>query len=114
MTTPAIESAYCIIKDAHFDAGLIQLTDDLNGEQLSNGLRRLRDIINVCQAMHGLRLWTWLDTTVPLVAGQATYTFSPTGDVVMSRPLKVVQAFYLYTASNTRRPLTVLSMNDYY
>lgn len=113
MTTPAINSAYSIISDAYEDAGLTQDTQDLNSAQLAKGIKRLRDIINVSQTK-GLKMFSWLDTAVPLVAGQATYTFKPSGDVDMTKPLRALQAFYLYTATNVRRPITVLSANDYY
>lgn len=113
MTTPAINSAYSIISDAYEDAGLSQNTQDLKGSQLAKGLKRLRDIINFCQTK-GLKVFSWLDKAVPLIAGQATYTFLPGGSVDMTKPLRVLQGFYLYTATNVRRPFSVLSANDYY
>lgn len=113
MTTPAIESAYAIINDAYVDAGLKQRVDTLNGEQLAEGLRRLRDIINYCQTK-GLKVFTWADTTLTLTAGQADYTFMPSGSVNMTKPLRPVAAFYLYDDTNVRRPLTQLSMQEYY
>lgn len=113
MTTPAINSAYAIISDAYEDAGLTQATQDLNGAQLAKGMKRLRDIINICQPK-GLKMFSWLDQSVTLVAGQAAYTFFPGGSADMTKPLRVLQAFYLYTATNVRRPITVMSANDYY
>ena len=113
MATPAIDSAYSIVNDAYEDAGLIQDTQDLTGAQLAKGMKRLRDIINICQTK-GLKMFSWVDTTVPLTAAQAAYTFYASGSVAMTKPLRALQAFYLYTATNVRRPLTVLSANDYY
>lgn len=113
MTTPASNTPSAILQDAFLDACLIQRGQVLNGEQTADGLRRLIDIINFEQTQ-GLKLWANIDTTVPLTAGTAVYTFSPGGSVDMTKPLRVLEAYYLYTATNTRRPLTVLSLRDYW
>jgi hypothetical protein len=75
-------------------------------------MRRLCDLINAWQTQ-GLKLWVNVDTEIPLVAGQATYTLGPSGSVDMTKPLRVLQGYYLYTATNTRRQFTPLSWNDY-
>lgn len=113
MTTPASNTPFAVINDAYFDAALKQLSDDLNGEQLANGMRRLCDVINFSQTT-GLKMFAWQDVPVPLTAGTAVYTFLPGGSVDMTKPLRVLEAFYLYTATNVRRPLSVLAMRDYY
>lgn len=113
MTTPNINSVYSVINDAYEDAGLKQDSDDLTSEQLAKGLKRLRDILNFFQTK-GLKVFLWVDTTVTLVAGQAVYTFKPSGTVDMTKPLRVLQAWYLYSSNNARRPITVMSANDYY
>jgi len=112
MTTPAINTAYGVIYDAYRDAQLLQLGDDLGGELIAEGLRRLRDLINYLQTQ-GLKLWLLSDTAVPLTAGQATYTFKPAGDVDLVKPLRVIQGYYLYSATNVRRPIYVLAWDDY-
>jgi len=112
MTTPDINTPYAIITDAMMDAGKLQEGDDPSPEQLASNMRRLRDIINTCQTQ-GLKLFLNQDITVPLVAGQATYTFGPSGDVVMTKPLRVIQGYYLFTTGSIRRPLTPLAWNDY-
>ena len=113
MTTPAINTPYGVITDAYQDAGLIQDEQEPTPEQLAKGMRRLRDLINMWQTQ-GLKLWVNEDITVPLVAGTAAYTFAPAGTVVMTKPLRVLEAYYLFTATNTRRPLSVLSLDDYW
>ena len=113
MTTPADNTPNAILQDAYVDAGLIQDTDELSGEQLAKGLRRLRDVINFLQT-RGLKLWTWQDVEVTLTSGTATYTFFPQGSVDMTKPLRVLQGFYLYTDTNVRRAFSPLSMNEYY
>lgn len=113
MTTPAINTPYGIIRDAYQDAALIaDEGQDLTPEQLAKGLRRLRDLILSLQT-RGIKLWLNVDTAVPLTAGQAVYTFLPGGNVDMTRPLRAIQGYYLYTSTNVRRQLSVLSWSDY-
>ena len=111
MTAPADNTPISIINDALVDSGLQQLGDTASSEQIVDGMRRLTDLINLEQTQ-GLKLWLNVDTSVPLVDGQGTYTFSPSGDVVMAKPLRVVEAYYL-DSNSIRRPLTVLSWDDY-
>ena len=112
MTTPSDNSAYGIITDAARDAQKIQLNQNLNAELLAEGMRRLRDLILYFQTK-GLKLWLQEDTAVPLTAGTATYTFAPAGSVVMTRPFRALQGYYLYTATNTRRPIYPMSWQEY-
>ena len=112
MTTPASNTPYPIITDAMQDAGLLQDGDDPTPEQLVKYMRRLRDVINEAQ-ISGLKLWLLSDQAVTLVAGQATYSFKPSGDVNMTKPLRALQGYYLYTATNVRRPIWPLSWQEY-
>ena len=112
MTAPADNTPNGVIADAYQDAGLIQDGDQPGGEQLAKGMRRLRDLINTWQTT-GLKLWVNVDTEVPLVALQATYTFKPSGDVNMTKPLRVLEGYYLYATTNIRRPLLPLSWEEW-
>ena len=111
MTAPNPNTPLAIISDAYFDAGLIQEGQTPNSEQIVSGMRKLTDIINLMQTQ-GLKLWLLEDTAVPLVAGQGTYTFSPTGNVTMPKPPRAIDAYY-EDANHIRRPLVPLSWNDY-
>lgn len=111
MTTPADNTPISIIQDAYFDAGLLQEGESLNGEQIVNGLRKLTDLTNLWQTQ-GLKLWLNVDKTIPLVAGQGTYLLGPSGDVVMTKPLRVIDAWYV-TSTGIRRPLTPLAWSEY-
>lgn len=113
MTTPAINTPYGVICDAYLDAGLTQLGQEVGSEQLANGMRRLRDLVNYF-GTQGLKLWVNEDITVPVVDGQAAYTFMPGGSVDMTKPLRVMEGYYLYTATGVRRPLSVMSLRDYW
>ena len=112
MTLPATNVPYAIITDAMQDAGLLQLTQQPTGEQLASGMRRLRDLINLWQTQ-GLKLWLLSDTAVPLTAGIPTYSFQPGGNVNMTRPLRVLQGYYLTTSTGARRPISSLSWEEY-
>jgi hypothetical protein len=111
MTAPNDNTPVAIIGDAYFDAGLLQQGQSPDGEQLVSGMRRLTDLINVEQTQ-GVKLWLNVDTTVPLVASQGTYTFSPTGNVVMPKPPRAIYAYYM-DSSSIRRPLIPMSWNEY-
>ena len=97
---------------AYKDAGLIQDGDEPSGEQYADGLMRLNDIANLWQTQ-GLKLWLNQDLGVPLVAGQGNYTIGPGGSVDMAKPLRVIEAYYLDN-TGIRRPLVVLSWDDYF
>lgn len=112
MTAPSDNRPYSIIADAYLDAGLIQANQAPNAEQLAKGMRRLRDLINFWMTK-GIKLWLNSEVEVPLVAGQAEYSFGPSGDVDMTRPLRTIEAYYLYAANNTHRPLTQMAWKDY-
>ena len=111
MTAPADNTPAAIIADAYFDAGLTMEGQSPNSEQIVSGMRRLTDIINLEQTQ-GLKLWLNVDTSVTLVSGQRTYTFSPIGDVIMPKPPRAIDAYYM-DVNGIRRPLVPLSWNDY-
>lgn len=112
MTTPAyFPTGDRIIRMAMVDAGLLQQGDDPNGEQIADGIQRLNDMINLWQTQ-GLKLWLYDDQEITLVEDQGTYTLYPGGDVDMTKPLRGLQAYYR-DDNGIRRPLTVLSWDDY-
>lgn len=100
-----------IISDAMQDAGFLQDGDIPNSEQFTKYTRRFWDMVNLWQTQ-GLKLWANVDTAIPLVAGQATYSLGPAGDVDMTRPLRGLMGYYLDSNSN-RVPLISISWNEY-
>lgn len=110
-TALALNSSERIIRLAMKDAGLLQDLSDPTPDQFSEYMGRLNDILNYLQTQ-GLKLWLQVDTPIPLTASKATYNLGPTGDVVMTKPLRVLQAYYL-DSGGIRRPLIVLSRDDY-
>jgi hypothetical protein len=113
MSLAVSNTIYGIINDAMHDAGLLGLGDEPNSEQLAVTMRRLCDVINLYQTQ-GLKLFLLEDKEIPLVAGQATYTISPTGDVVMTKPSRILEAYILLTNGKVRRPIVPLSWDDYF
>ena len=101
-----------IIRMAMKDAGLLQEGDDPNSEQFADGLNRLNDIINFEQTQ-GLKLWLQYDLTVPLVAGQGTYSIGPGSDVDMTKPTRVLSNAYYLDSNSIRRPLIHISRDEY-
>lgn len=111
MTTPNLNTPFGIITDAYRDAGLIAQGQMLGSQQLVDGMRDLTDMVLLWQTQ-GLKLWLNVDTPVTLVAGQATYTFTPGGNVSMTKPFRVLQGYWL-SPQNIRTPLNVLSWEEY-
>lgn len=112
MTAPAnFSTPQRIIRDAMGDAGLLMDGADPNSEQFANYGNRLKDVINTWQTQ-GLKLWTQVDQAVTLIAGQAAYTFKPSGDVNMVKPLRALQGYYLSSASG-KTPIYPISRDEY-
>lgn len=104
-------TAKYVIEKAYTDAGKVQRGGVPTPAQYIDGLERLNDIINIEQT-RGLKLWLETEQSVTLVTGQQEYTLSPTGDVAITRPLRVKQGVYV-NSSGSRRPLTQISRDDW-
>lgn len=114
MTAPAnFGTPSRIIRMAMENAGLLSEGDEPSSGQLAKYMQRLNDLINLWQTQ-GLKLFLWQDLPIPLVSGQGTYTIGESGlsDVVMAKPLRVMQAYFDDTDSN-RTHLTALSWDAY-
>lgn len=90
MPVAVSNTVYGIIKDAMYDAGFLQEGEDPNSEQLSVYMRRLCDIINLWQ-VDGIKLFLLEEITIPLVAGQNTYTLDNPAGVFPQKNLRVEQ-----------------------
>jgi hypothetical protein len=88
MPVAVSNTVYGIIKDAMYDAGFLQEGEDPNSEQLSVYMRRLCDIINLWQT-DGIKLFLLEEITIPLVAGQNTYTLNNPVGVFPQKNLRV-------------------------
>ena len=111
MTTPSNNTPISIIQDAYLDSGLIGVGQQVNSEQIVMGMRRLTDMINLWQTQ-GLKLWLNVDTPITLVAGTGTYKLGPGQAVDMTKPMRVIDAWYA-DSNGIRRPLIPLAWADY-
>lgn len=111
MTAPALTTPQRIISDAMEDAGLLQEGDTPNSEQFAKYMRRLLDVINTLQTQ-GLKLWTQTDQSVTLVAGTRDYTMKLGGSVNITRPMRVLQGYYL-DSDSVLRPIYPLSWDEW-
>lgn len=113
MVAPARNTPEYIITEAMVDACIIQEGTVPNSEQLTRNANRLNDLFAFYQTQ-GLKLWLDLDIEIPLVVGQELYTIGPAGNVVMAKPLRVKQGYYIEQSSTSRRPLDPpLSRQEY-
>lgn len=113
MASSVSNNAYGIIADAMSDAGLLQEGSRPNSDQLATNMRRLNDIVNLWQTQ-GLKLFLQEDVVVPLTVGQTKYVLGPTGPaVVMPRPPRILQGFILTANTNVRRPLVLISRDEW-
>lgn len=106
-----IQNGAYLVTKAYEDAGLMTLGGTPNAAQMTRGLDRVNDLINLW-ATQGLKLWLQEDISVPLTAGKTTYSMGPGGDVNMTKPLSVFQGYYL-TSTQSRQPLTILSRDEW-
>lgn len=108
---PLQYTALRTIIQGYRDCGLIQDSALPNSDQLAVGLQLLTDMVNLW-VTQGLKLWLTSDVTVPLTSGKSLYVLGPAGDVVMPRPLQIVEGYYM-DANGVRRPLIPLSWDDW-
>lgn len=112
MTTPVnFNSPERVVIYAMRNAGKLAKGASPSSEDMAENLNRLSDMINFEQTQ-GIKLWLQSDLSIPLVLSQALYTISPTGNVVMTKPTRVVDAYYQDSSSN-RRPLIPMARADY-
>lgn len=116
--TSVSNTAYGIINDAMVDEGYLQEGQRADSEQIANYMRRLNDIINLWQS-YGLKLFLQKEVTFNMIANQADYHFAPVTGlyplyyIPMEKPSRVLQGYVTVATSNVRRPLTVLSVDEW-
>lgn len=112
MTAPAsFNTAARLIKYAMRDAGLLAKGQDPSSLDFAENLNRLNDLVNMWQ-IGGLKLFLLDDISVTPVVGTQTYTFGPGGEVDMTKPLRIIDAYY-QNSSGVLRPLTPVAYRDW-
>ena len=108
MTT---NTSQAIIEKAYADAMKLPRGGVLTSAQLTDGLDRLQDIVNL-EATMGLKLFLESEVSVTLTAGKQLYSFLPGGDVSIPRPLRVKDAVYVASGGQSR-PLIPMGRTDW-
>lgn len=104
-------TAQALVTSGYRDAQKLARGAALPSDLLADGMDRLNDLVNLWQTQ-GLKLFLESETTVPLVAGKQMYSFSPTGDIVMEKPLRAKDAAYWDQFGNSR-PLIPISRQEW-
>lgn len=108
-----ISASYVIVQALKLINQLDPKDDYPTAAQASDGVISLNLLL---RHMEGQGLQTWLRSqqSIPLVAAKANYTLGPTGDVVIARPIKILEAFSRIIASTTDVILTRTTEKTYY
>jgi hypothetical protein len=111
----AFNTPHRIIRQALLEAKLVGRSQTPSSELFADAMNRLNDMVNFWQTQ-GIKLWLQTDLTISapiLQADQSLYTLGPSGDIDMTKPLRAIQGYYLESTGETRRPLQVLSQEEY-
>lgn len=95
-----------VITYAMRNAGKLGQDAEPTPSQFAEYLNRFNDLLNFEQTQ-GLKLWLDQDIAIAapiLVAGTSKYSMGPAGNVVMVKPLRILQGYYVDTLNN-RRPI---------
>jgi hypothetical protein len=111
MTIPVYNSVDRIIRFAMEDAGLLEDGADPSADQSGRYMQRLNDLVNFWQTQ-GIKLFLIQDISVPITQGTNLYTFGPAGTQVMTKPLRVEDA-YFSDQNGIRRPLLPMARYDW-
>lgn len=104
-----------IINSALRLQGWLDFTATADATKVTQMAEALNIMIKAWSAKE-LKLWCVEELTLPLVAGQRSYTIAPVGaNLTANRPLRIVEAFLRYTASTPDNdvPLQALSRQEY-
>jgi hypothetical protein len=124
MTTsaPVPSTCYQIICDAMVDAGKLGQGREPNSEQLAENMRRLNKYVNYLQTQ-GAILWVQEDLSLQAPTLQANVSLYPigVGGVTLvpalspvAKPRRIIEAYFIdSTASNNRRPINIVSRNEW-
>jgi hypothetical protein len=110
-------TAYRVICNAMQNAGYLAQGQDPNSDQVAKYMNRLNDFINF-QQTQGLKLWLQEDFAITLTAGVGgpgnPYSLGPSGNIAMTKPLRVPDTGNYYLDVNQiSRPINLLAKTDY-
>lgn len=99
------------------DAGYLGTLDDPSSDDLAEYIPRLNELVNMEQTQ-GLKLWLQEDVSFTPVESQQSYALGPSGDVVMPRPTRIIEGYFMLPTTDTGGieiiyPLIQLSRNEW-
>ena len=103
-----------LVQTAYENAKIVGLGQEPNSEQYVKGFNRLADLVATMQT-EGMKIFTLNEYVLQaptLALGVGTYSFGPTGTVVMTKPYRVEQAWF-EDANGAKRPLIPLSWQEW-
>lgn len=111
------QTAYHVVCEAMHDACYLDLAEDPGSDELALYLPRLNELINTEQTQ-GLKLWLQEDVSFTPVQSQQTYAIGPAGDIVMPRPTRIIEAYFMLPVAQVGGqqviyPLIPLSRNEW-
>lgn len=86
--------------------------ESIPAEDINDASEALNLMLKAWQ-VDGLQLWKREEQSITLTASKRVYTLGPTGDIVMQRPLRLLEVVRR-DSSNIDVPLNRLSKNEYY
>lgn len=111
LTPQYVNSPYRVIDNAYHESGLLEDGQEPDSEQISKGMIRLNDLMSLWQTQ-GLKLWLQSDLPITLVQGLSPYTLGTTGNIVMTRPTRIIEAYYA-DSNQVNRPIFVYARSDW-
>jgi hypothetical protein len=107
--TSAVASS--IIQKAYQNAGKIPRGGTPTSAQQTDALSTLYDVI-AFEVTKGLKLWLQSESAVTLTSGQGTYSFYPSGNITITKPLRILDVVYV-DSSGATRPLVIISRDEW-
>jgi hypothetical protein len=103
-----------IISSALRKLGVLELGATPDSDTISNSSQVLNLMIKQWMT-DGIKLWTVVEYTLPLVASKNSYTIGPSGDLVADKPLRLIQAFLrnIQVSPNVDTPMQIFSKEQY-
>lgn len=101
-----------LIRSAFEDIGVAIEGEDLQPEDIKVAQVSLNIMIKSWQG-YGLNLWVRREKSITLIAAQSAYTLGATGNVVMNRPLRILECNRVLISDNTSTTVNPLSLNEY-
>lgn len=102
-----------LIQEALYAAGIVPPGGNPTVTQLNRGLNNLNLMMSNFIG-YGIDTWARSTHTITCVNGQASYSIGPSGDVNVSRPITVINAYRRNVTTGIDVPMTEYSKQEYF